>query len=195
MNHFLVAEVELAGDRLDGVDVADEVGDGDVGGGQLLVVSLGAVEPGDGGVVASFEKDLARLAGDGGKGGFIDGRAFQDRDILVEQIGQLADDAGLGLASKTKKKKIMPRKDRRHDLGDNGLVVANDPREQRLAVAQLAQEILAHLVLHAAVLPTGSLQFTQRRRLVAHVAAPMLGGCSKKGSRPCRMGEQDLLPR
>ena len=43
----------LAGARgLDGVDVADEVGDGDVGGGELFDVALFRRHPGDGGVVA-----------------------------------------------------------------------------------------------------------------------------------------------
>ncbi len=58
MQGELVGEVAALGD-LDGVDLADEVGDGGVGGGQLLAVALVAVHPFDGGVVAFGGDEVA----------------------------------------------------------------------------------------------------------------------------------------
>jgi hypothetical protein len=53
MESELIAQVTAFGD-FDGVDLADQVGDGGVRGGQLLAVALGTVHPGDGGVVAQL---------------------------------------------------------------------------------------------------------------------------------------------
>ena len=58
----LVGEVAALGD-LDGVDLADEVGDGGVGGGQLLAEALVAVDPVDRGVLAQLGDEVAGVAG------------------------------------------------------------------------------------------------------------------------------------
>ena len=47
--------------HFDWVDLADQVGDGDVGSGELLAVAVGAGDPADGGVVAEFVGFLAAL--------------------------------------------------------------------------------------------------------------------------------------
>ena len=93
----LVAEVAALGD-LDRVDLADEVGDGGVGGGQLLAVALRAVHPGDRRVVAELVDQVDGEAGDRVVGVVVDLRAGDDGQPLVEQADQGADDAGLGLA-------------------------------------------------------------------------------------------------
>ena len=48
------AEVLVAAGGFDGVDVADEVGYGDVGGGEFFYVAVVGSEPGDGGFVAQL---------------------------------------------------------------------------------------------------------------------------------------------
>ena len=59
----LVGEVAALGD-LDRVDLADEVGDGGVGGGQLLAVAVVAVDPLDRRVVALLGDQVAGVARD-----------------------------------------------------------------------------------------------------------------------------------
>ena len=59
----LVGEVAALGD-LDRVDLADEVGDRRVGGGQLLAVAIVAVHPVDRGVVAVLGDEIAGVAAD-----------------------------------------------------------------------------------------------------------------------------------
>jgi hypothetical protein len=54
----LVGQVAALG-HLDRVDLADQVGDGGVGGGQLLAEALVAVHPVDGGVVALLGHQVA----------------------------------------------------------------------------------------------------------------------------------------
>ena len=64
----LGAEVLVAAGGLDGVDVADEVGYGDVGGGEFFDVAVVGGEPGDGGFVAELGDEVAAEFGDGGVG-------------------------------------------------------------------------------------------------------------------------------
>ena len=64
----LGAEVLVAAGGFDGVDVADEVGYGDVGGGEFFYEAVVGGEPGDGGFVAQFGDEVAAEFGDGGVG-------------------------------------------------------------------------------------------------------------------------------
>src|SRR5439155_6801239 len=62
------------------------------------------------------------------------------------------------------------RQNRVHELRDDGVLVAHDTREQRRAVLEQADQILAQLVLDGAVDPGGTrplglLQLAQRGRL------------------------------
>src|SRR5205807_9985581 len=52
VDHFLVGVGETLVGGLDGIDVADEIGDGDVRRSQLLAVPLVAADPGNGEVVS-----------------------------------------------------------------------------------------------------------------------------------------------
>ncbi len=56
MHGELGAEVLIGAGGFDGVDVADEVGYGDVGGGEFFDVAVVGGEPGDGGVVAELAR-------------------------------------------------------------------------------------------------------------------------------------------
>ena len=73
--------------------------------------------------------------------------AGHDRNLLVEQIDQAAKDPALGLAAQAEQDEVVPRQDRVHELRDDGLVVADDAREERLAGLQLPHEIVPHLLL------------------------------------------------
>ena len=75
----LGAEVVAAARGLDGVDVADEVGDGDVGRGELFDVALVGGQPGDGGVVAELGDEVAGELRDGSVGVVADLRSRRRR--------------------------------------------------------------------------------------------------------------------
>ena len=64
----LGAEVLVAAGGFDGVDVADEVGYGDVGGGEFFDVAVIWGKPGDGRFVAHLGDEVAGELGDGGVG-------------------------------------------------------------------------------------------------------------------------------
>ena len=77
VNGEFVGEVAALGD-LDGVDLADEVGDGDVGGGELFGVALVAGEPVDLEVVALLGEAGAAGEADGVEGVVVDLAAADD---------------------------------------------------------------------------------------------------------------------
>ena len=79
----LVAQVAAFRD-LDGVDLADQVGDGRVGGGQLLAVALGTVHPGDRRVVALLGHQVDGGPGDRAVRVVVDLGALDDGKPLVE---------------------------------------------------------------------------------------------------------------
>ena len=77
----------------------------------------------------------------------VDLAARHDRDLVVEQIDQAAQDAALGLAAQSEQDEVVPREDGVDELRDDRLVVADDAREQLLARLQLADQVVADLLL------------------------------------------------
>ena len=134
----LVGEQVPAARGLDRIDVADEVGDGDVRGGELLDEALVPAEPRDRRGVAALASMLAGVLGDRGKRIVVDFAAGDDRDALVEQTGELAQDPALGLAAKPQQDEVVPREQRIDDLRKDGVLVAHDAGEERLAGARAA---------------------------------------------------------
>ena len=132
--------------RLDRIHVADEVRDGDVGRGELLDVALVAAQPRDWRRVATLAEHLPRVLRDRGEGIVVHLAAGDDRDPLVEQPRQLAQDAALGLAAKTEQDEMVPREQRVDDLGDDGVLVADDAGEERLPRGEARDQVGADLV-------------------------------------------------
>ena len=60
MHGELGAELVAGAGGLDGVDIADQVGYGDVGGGELFDVAVFGLHPGDGCVVAELGDEVFR---------------------------------------------------------------------------------------------------------------------------------------
>ena len=149
---------------LDHVDLADEVGDGHVGGGQLLPIAGVAADPGDGRGVAHDGDAVAGLAGDGGVGVVVDLRALDDRHGVVQQVDELPEHAGLGLAAEAQEQDVVLGEDRVLHLGDDGVFVPQDVGEDRLAGTDLGDEVAAHLVLDRLVLVAAGPQLSQRSR-------------------------------
>ena len=78
----------------------------------------------------------------------VDLAAGHDRNLLVEQIDQTAQDAALRLAAQTEQDEVVPRQNRVDQLRDDRFVVADDAGEQPFAGLQLAHEVVANLLLH-----------------------------------------------
>ena len=125
-----VGEVAATWSVFDEVDFADEVGDGDVGGGEFFVVACGAVDPFDGGVFALFGEEALAGGGDGGEGVVVDFGAGEDGDPFVEEFGEHAEDAGFGLAAEAEEEDVVLGEDGVDDLGDDGIAIAEDAGEE-----------------------------------------------------------------
>jgi hypothetical protein len=161
----LVRQDVTAARGLDRVDIADDVGDRDVRRGQLLDEARIAADPRDGRVIAVLLDQQAAMLGNGAKRVVVDLAAGQDRDFVVEQVHELANDAALGLAAQPEEDEVLPREQRVHDARHHGILVADDPGEERVARREAAQQVRAQLVLHGTRGVAGLLQFSQCRRL------------------------------
>ncbi len=145
-----VGEGELAGGRLDRVDVAQQVGDRHVGRGELLVVALLAVSHSIGRVVARF-RDQALAAGrDGRERVVVELGAGEDRDLRVEQGDEGAQDARLRLAAQAEEDEVVPGEEGVDHGRDDRAVVAQDAGEERAAVLQAGPQVVADLLLDGA---------------------------------------------
>ncbi len=142
----LVGEVAALG-HLDRVDLADEVGDGDVGRGQLLAVAPVAREPGHLDGVAALGHALPARGADRRQRIVVDLAAREHGHRLVEQTGEQPRDPRLGLAALTEQHDVLAAQHGVLDLGDHRLVVADDAGQEGLAPAQPGDEVVAHLLL------------------------------------------------
>ena len=76
----------------------------------------------------------------------VDFRAGDDRYGIVEQVDQLAEHPGLGLAPQAQKQHVVLGEDRVANLGDHRLFVAQDIGKQRLARCELGDQVPPHLI-------------------------------------------------
>ncbi len=163
MDRQLVAEVAPLG-YPDGIDLADEVGDGDVGRGQLLRVAPVAGQPVDRRVVAQLGHDGPGRGGDGCERIVVELPAADDRQVLVEQADQESGHPRLGLSALPQEHEILAGEDRVLDLWQDGLVVADDAGQDRQVLAQPVEEVGAELLLDRPAVPARRPQLADRRR-------------------------------
>ncbi len=135
----------------DEVDFADEVGDGDVGGGEFFVVAGGAVDPFDGGFVAPsriFGDEIFAVGGNGVEGVVVDFTAGNDGEPFVEEVGEHAEDAGFGLAAEAEEEDVVLGEDGVDELGDDGVAVADDSGEEGIGVAflEVGDDVFAEFI-------------------------------------------------
>ena len=147
----LVGKIPPAARGLDGIDVADDVGDGHVGRGQFFDEAVFAREPGDGRVVALLGHNVAASPADGVQRMIVNLASGDIGNFRFEEIHQAAQDAALGLSAQAQQDEVVPRQDGVGDLRQHRLFVAADAGKERLARFQLAQQVAAHLILHAAI--------------------------------------------
>jgi hypothetical protein len=161
----LVRQQVTAAGGLDRVDIADEVGDGHVGCRELLHVTLLPPKPRDGGCLPAFLQQLAGVLGDRSEWIVVDLAPRDDGDPLVQETGELPQQATLGLAPEAQQDEVVPGQEGVDDLGENGVFVANDAGEQRLLRLQPLEEIAADFLPYGAspersLRPAAVLQFS-----------------------------------
>ena len=144
----LVGEIQAGPGRLDRIEIADHVRDGDVRRGELFDVARVARQPGDRQGIAFLPHARAARGAERRQRIIVDLAARDHRQLLVEQRRQGAKDAALRLAAQTEEDEIVPRQDGVHDLWDDGVVVTDDAGEERRAAAQPLDQVLADLVFH-----------------------------------------------
>ena len=143
----LVRQVAALGD-LDRVDLADQVGDGDVRRGQLLAVAAVARQPVDRRGVALGGDDLLARVG-------LTGASGSSLSSPPATTGTRSSSSPT--SSRARRVLAWPRSPRKHDVlagedgvldgRDDGVVVADDAREDRLVRREPAQQVGAQLLL------------------------------------------------
>ena len=83
---------------------------------------------------------------------------------MVEQLDQVPDQPGLGLAPLTQQDQVVTGQDAALQGGQHGFVEPDDRGEQRLAAGQPGQEVLPELFLDRPVPMVGRTQLTDRSR-------------------------------
>ena len=152
VNGELARQFVAAAGGFDGIDVADQVGDGDVRRGEFFHVAVVGREIRNGSGVAEARDFFAAAAADGRVGIVANLAAGQIRHVRIEQRRQGAQDAAFGLAAQAEQNEIVPRENGIDDLRNNGVVVADDAGENAgvVVVTQTGDEVVAEFVFHAA---------------------------------------------
>ena len=150
VNGLRVAEGAALG-HLDRVDVADQVADAGVRGGELLAVPVVAVPPADRQVVAHLRGEPTAPRAGRLVGMVVDLAARDGRRPLVEQPGQGADQPGLTLAALAEQDDVVPGDQGTLEVGQDGLAEPDDAGEGILARPHHGEQVVPDLFLDAAV--------------------------------------------
>ena len=119
-------EVLIAAGGLDGVDVADEIGYGDIGGGEFFNETVIGGEPSYRGLISHFRYQVAAEFGDRCVGIIADLGASDVGAGGIEESGEGTENSRLGLAAEAEEDEIVPAKDGVNDLWDDGVFVTDD---------------------------------------------------------------------
>ena len=132
--------------------------------------------------------------GDRGVGVVEDLGAGDDRQPLVEQVGERADHAGLGLAPLAQEDHVVAGQDGVLELRQDGLLVAEDALDQGLAGQDAGHGVAPDLLLDGHRLPAGLAELTdgcgtrrhswQPTRVTCRMAARRTGGSRRRDPAP-----------
>ena len=131
MQRARVAVVEAFIGGFDGVDVADEIRDAHIWGGQLFDVTVAAVQPLNGGLVTAGLEDGPALRRDRRHRVLGKWRARQHRNPFVQQIRQAARNPRLGLAAQAEQIHAVPGEQGALHIGQHRVVISDDALKQR----------------------------------------------------------------
>jgi hypothetical protein len=159
----LLARHARAAGQLGRVDLADDVGELRPGS-QPLGVAVGTMPPGDRHVL---RLPLGHQPAAGGRdrgGGVVvkrNRRIVEIGEMLVEEPHEQPHQPALRLPLLTKEEHVMAGEHGDVDLGDHGVVVADDAGEEFLAAAQKPREVRLQFILDGAALPAARVEFCQ----------------------------------
>ena len=162
--------------HLDGVDFANQVGDGNVGRRQLFRVALFPRQPLDGRIVALFGHPVVAGAADGGVGVAVDFAAGHFGDGLVQQIDHTADEPRFGLPPLAQQNDILPGQDGVFQLGNHRLLKADDAGEDDFFGADFGDEVMADFLADGPGLVAAFPQGADGGRAAGGVGGGMAGG-------------------
>src|SRR5207248_5520122 len=151
--------------HLDRVHLTDQIGDGDVRRGELLAVAAVAWEPDDAGGVALVREALPAGGADRREGRVVDLAAREGGHLVVEQADEQTRHARLRLPALAEEHDVLAGEDRVLDLREDALLVADDPREDRLAALEPADQVVAQLLLDRRRLVPAVPELSDGRRL------------------------------
>ena len=114
---------------LDGINVANQVGDRYVRRRELLNEALVPAEPRQGRSIAAFRQQLSGVLRNRGEWIVIDFAAGHDGYPFIQQPRQLPQNTAFGLASEAQEDEVMAREQRVHDLRKNRILVSDDARK------------------------------------------------------------------
>src|SRR5260370_8857989 len=155
MDGELVGEVASATGGANGIDIADNVGHGYVGGGKFFDEAILAGHRGDGGIVAFDGDSFAARAADRFQGIVVDFAAGDDGHFRIEKVDEAAENAALGLSAQAEKNEIVARKQGIDNLRDDGVFVAVNAGEERFALFDNPEQIPAGVFLSRTPRPPG----------------------------------------
>ena len=131
--------------HLDGVHLAYQVGDGDVGGRQLLRIPRVPVNPRNGRVVPQLGHLVATSPAYRVVGVAVDFATGYGRNAFVQQVCERPQEAGLGLTAFPQQDDVLPGQDCVLQLGHDGLFEADDALEHRVLPLHMLHKVAAHL--------------------------------------------------
>ena len=119
--------------HLDGVYLADEVGNRRIRGGQLLAVAVAAMHPAQRRVVTLRGHQFPGVSRDRCVRVVVDLGPGHDRHPLVQQFGEAPDEPCLSLPALAEEDHVVPGQQGVLQLGKHRVVIPDDVGEQRLA--------------------------------------------------------------
>ncbi len=124
MNGQLIGKVAPTTRGANRVNVAENVGDRNVGSSKFLDVTLVARQPGNGRIVALGSQAFAASAANGSQRMVVDFAPCDHRNFRVQKLHQAAQDTAFGLATQSKENEIVAGQQGVHDLRNDAVVVS-----------------------------------------------------------------------
>ena len=167
MNGELAGEGVASLRSLYWIDVPDHVGDRDVGRRQLLDIAFIPEPVGDRGFVSHFSHEVPASSAYRPEGIIVDLAALDAGNRFIQEVGQLPQDAALGLTAETQQDHVVSGEDCVDHVGNDRVLIPHDSGEDRLPILEFSDEIEPHLILDrspaaACLTVWARLKFSQR---------------------------------
>ena len=134
--------------RLDRVNVADNVRDGDVRGGELFDVPVISLPVFDRRAAGLLLDQIAASPANRRKWAVVDFTAGHHGDDLIQKFHQPAENPALGLTTQSQQNHVVARQDGIHDLGNDRVFIADDSRKHRLVCLKFWDKIRPHFIFN-----------------------------------------------